>query len=393
MPNLDTYASLLERLQSHELAVDARLCVHVRNRNVSCKRCAEACTSECITVQGNSLQVNPENCIGCGTCATACPTGALSPRQPDDRQIAHAAAQAMRATGGAVVFACADVVHEAGRALDPDTVVGVPCIGRIDESLICVLAAAGASQVRLVAGDCAACPHASGARMAHAVCDDARTLLASWKRACTVRIARTFPRLCRNEAARTAYDAERREFLLAMKSEAAGAAHDVVDYSIDRFFDTGAHKAPFQHVTQDGTLPHALPPRRRLLLDALADMGAPEDEMVATRLWGHVVIDADACKECRMCAVFCPTGALSKRLVRGRDTGLVHAPGLCVKCRSCEEICPAHALHLSEEVFAVDLNAGVVESRRMGDATREKGGPDAIRLSMKKLIDTPYLWG
>lgn len=63
-------------------------------------------------------------------------------------------------------------------------------------------------------------------------------------------------------------------------------------------------------VMDDGTLPHFIPDRRERLLDSLAALGEPEDVMVDTRLWGHVVIDTDACASCQMCAVFCPTGAL-----------------------------------------------------------------------------------
>ena len=55
MPSIKTYIDLLERLQSVNVRVDAQRCLAVRNRNIACGRCAQACTSSCISVS-NGLQ-------------------------------------------------------------------------------------------------------------------------------------------------------------------------------------------------------------------------------------------------------------------------------------------------------------------------------------------------
>ena len=393
------YIGLLERLEQHQLAVDARRCIMVRNRNVACSRCAASCTTGCISLVENEsteqeLIVDPQKCIGCGTCATVCPTGAIEPRQPDDRQLAHAAASAMRATGGQVVFACADMLNAAQGKLDPDTVVGVPCVGRLDESMIVLLAAAGTREFRLVTGDCESCEHCSGAQCAARVVQSANVLLETWGSPARARISTRFPKECRLGSAGPAYDIGRREFLLAAKSEAAAAAHDALDHSIDRFFDVQRPLPQHQHVTADGTMPHFVPHRRQLLLESLDNLGEPADEMVETRLWGHVVIDAQKCNGCRMCAVFCPSGSLSKIIdQKGADIGLVHAPGYCLKCRTCEQICPEGALELSDAVFAVDMNAGIVERFPMENKSIYAADPDAMRKAMQEKIDSPFIWG
>lgn len=41
-----------------------------------------------------------------------------------------------------------------------------------------------------------------------------------------------------------------------------------------------------------------------------AALGDPVQSTLDTRLWGHVTIDMRKCKSCKMCAAFCPTGAL-----------------------------------------------------------------------------------
>ncbi len=420
MPEISRYAQLFERLQSLSLHVDEQRCLAVRNRNTPCGRCAAACASGCIHLKDNDIAVNPEKCIGCGTCASACPTEAIAPKLPDDRELALAAAQALAATRekmakteaasakapdsetentkdasrGAAVFACASLLEAAQRKLDPDTVVALSCLGRIDESLLAVLAAAGATDIYLVHGACETCAYAPGFAMARTVSETANTLFATWNAPTRVHVQPRFPSVCKKRE-RAPYNAARREFLLGAKSAAQTAAHETTTFAIDDFFDAkrpgmAGTKAP--HVTLDGTLPHRVPRRRELLLDALAACGNPEDELIGTRLWGHVIIDADACRSCRMCAVFCPTGALAK-CDDGREVGIVHAPGACVKCRTCEQLCPSHALSISEEVFAVDIHAGYVEKCIMRNVSAEKSGPDAIRNSMSKLIDTKYLWG
>lgn len=147
------------------------------------------------------------------------------------------------------------------------------------------------------------------------------------------------------------------------------------------------------------------------MLDALERLGQPNDVMLSTRLWAHVIVGEKRCNGCGMCARFCPTGALTVRddnraetqisWISRRNTektgfsgaALAHAPSLCLQCRTCEQLCPRHAIELSCETFAVDIPAGAVDEHPLRDIHRDKGGPDAIRNSMAKLIDSPYVTG
>lgn len=65
---------LFEKIQSADISVHPQRCVVVRNRRATCSKCADACTSGAISVRDNELFVAGEQCIGCGTCATVCPT-------------------------------------------------------------------------------------------------------------------------------------------------------------------------------------------------------------------------------------------------------------------------------------------------------------------------------
>lgn len=66
--------ALLGEIESDAIAVHEERCISVRNRNADCLRCVEACTSGALAYRAGELLVEPERCIGCGTCATACPT-------------------------------------------------------------------------------------------------------------------------------------------------------------------------------------------------------------------------------------------------------------------------------------------------------------------------------
>jgi len=63
-----------------------KLCAHGRNEKVGCNACVDVCSASAISselglaggLSQNQIKVNPQLCIGCGTCSTVCPTGALS---------------------------------------------------------------------------------------------------------------------------------------------------------------------------------------------------------------------------------------------------------------------------------------------------------------------------
>ena len=62
-------------VDSGAIRVHRERCAKVRNRNVDCLKCAAACTSGCISLEDGELVIDASKCVGCGTCATVCPTG------------------------------------------------------------------------------------------------------------------------------------------------------------------------------------------------------------------------------------------------------------------------------------------------------------------------------
>lgn len=57
---------------------NAAVCAHSRSGITACTRCLDACPTDAITSIGDSIEVDPKLCQGAGSCATVCPSGAIS---------------------------------------------------------------------------------------------------------------------------------------------------------------------------------------------------------------------------------------------------------------------------------------------------------------------------
>lgn len=421
---MDNILELFERLESQSLSVQPHRCVVVRNRNATCRRCAEACPTGAIAVADNDLAVAPEACVGCATCATVCPTAALEARKPDDKELLRAAVAALQANDGVAVVMDEAMQAAAEGRYDPTRVVAVKSLARVDESLIAVLAAGGASSVVLVAGPRrkegfapsadAAQTAAEGAeapagddaadpsgvdRTARRVRDAAALLLETWGSDATVKLTSKLPRSVRlSEPAE--FDAGRRGFFSTMRDEARSAALITAEHVVREKLGAEEEEEPaFAKVGEDGTLPHFLPERRGRLLLALSSLGEPADVMIDTPLFGHVVIDGEVCTSCQMCATFCPTEAIRKfgdgatAAETGKPFGIDHYTGRCVQCCCCEDICPVGALTLSTDVFAADITKrGRSERIPMKPRPRKLNDPKSIVNAMSALIDCPNVY-
>lgn len=389
-----------EAVDGEAIRVHRERCAKVRNRNVECLKCAAACTSGCIALVDGELVLDAAQCVGCGTCATVCPTCALEALNPSDAELKTACLSAVR--DGEAVIACSQMEAALGDRLAAGACASVVCAGRVDESLLAALAAEGASRATVLCGRCDRCAQRHGLEVAELVAETARVLLGAWgssmdivvtdevpegvlaggvsaevaraacddffaeERACEpVRAEESFAELAdaadSGEVAAVSCDAARAaapgasapSASVSLSSPEAEAA-DVTAGPGMRFYWNSGHTrkvaAHSLHVMRDGTLPHFVPDRRERLLDALAALGEPAASSIECRLAGAVVIDATRCDSCRMCATFCPTGAIRKFDDADGAIGVEHAPSDCVKCRSCQDVCRNDAITVIDTV-------------------------------------------
>ncbi len=431
-----TVTRALQALQSDHVHVCQERCLLVRNRNAECLRCAQACTSGCISYneQTKMLDIDQARCVGCGTCATACPTCALEARDPNDTELLARLQGALTTSASKrIAIAC----EKAGIPQDECT-VRLTCLGRIDESALLQLATWGAREVALTCGACNACEHKPGRTVVEEVCESANTLLGLWDSTMHVelkevgpaaeptglpaqetradrtathgKIAQVDQQIQTACADRTATQSAIEQVNQLIQSAGAGkvAEHDTATHDGDRlnFSDEASDNEttatdqvdrPLKRlkVMADGTLPHFVPDRRERLLDALADLGeGPMDSqaMARTRLWGHVVIDTDKCTSCRMCATFCPTGAIVKFDTPDGTFGIDHYAADCVKCLCCQTICRSQAIVVEDTVPANVLVNAVPERHVMHPVRVPKGGVHSIMNSMRDLLGLPEVF-
>lgn len=147
----------------------------------------------------------------------------------------------------------------------------------------------------------------------------------------------------------------------------------------------------FAHVQPDGTLPHFVPERRLRLFNSLKALGTPAAPTVTTRLWGQVTIDTELCRSCRMCTVFCPTGALTRFDAANDAFGVEHRSALCMQCRLCETICPEQAITVAEEVSADEFLSGKKFRFTMQPIGWNPGAEDSIASRMARFIKVDNL--
>ena len=413
--------NLIDEMNSPLLAVEPQRCVLVRHRNGECLRCAAVCTTGAISLGEEGIVVSPEKCIGCGTCASACPTGCLTAANPTDEELFGAVEAALAENEGRVAIACERAFAMAsgnrmkqdscdatapsfvpgkiaGATSDGRPLVGVVCLGRVDESLLVEATARGARSIQLISGPCESCPHRCGGALSDEIIVSAETLLAA------LGTPSPIDRIRLQHASDTREILRLRPTASAQDDTNAVNAAPVADASEDCLSESGYPVAPptgesqqdsrepqFAHVQADGTLPHFVPERRLRLFNSLKALGTPAAPTVTTRLWGQVTIDTELCRSCRMCTVFCPTGALTRFDAANDAFGVEHRSALCMQCRLCETICPEQAITVAEEVSADEFLSGKKFRFTMQPIGWNPGAEDSIASRMARFIKVDNL--
>lgn len=413
--------NLIDEMNSPLLAVEPQRCVLVRHRNGECLRCAAVCTTGAISLGEEGIVVSPEKCIGCGTCASACPTSCLTAANPTDEELFGAVEAALAENEGRVAIACERAFAMAsgnrmkrdscdatapsfvpgkiaGATSDGRPLVGVVCLGRVDESLLVEATARGARSIQLISGPCESCPHRCGGALSDEIIVSAETLLAA------LGTPSPIDRIRLQHASDTREILRLRPTASAQDDTNAVNAATVADASGDCLSESGYPVAPptgesqqdsrepqFAHVQADGTLPHFVPERRLRLFNSLKALGTPAAPTVTTRLWGQVTIDTELCRSCRMCTVFCPTGALTRFDAANDAFGVEHRSALCMQCRLCETICPEQAITVAEEVSADEFLSGKKFRFTMQPIGWNPGAEDSIASRMARFIKVDNL--
>ena len=297
--------------------LDTTICAHGQKGLEGCNRCIDACPTEAIISLGDSVQVNPNLCQGGGSCATTCPTGAITYALPQAGDLATYITGLLSAYG------------ELGGT--------APCIVFHDDR-----SASAMPAILEQAGNLLPVPVEDSGSVG---LDTWLSCLAYGARAVFVRIGRNTPERISMELLHQAAHA---------RAVLEGLGYDprmmqIVCPDSDEDLSWCADDCLPEASLTDVASFDALGDKRTALKLALMHLvdQAPQqpDEIVlpGDAPFGEVQVDADKCTLCMSCVGVCPTSALQ---AGGQLPSLSFREWNCVQCGLCDNACPEDAIDL-----------------------------------------------
>ena len=342
-------------------AYKASICAHSRSEQRGCNQCIEVCSTEAIRSDGDHVFVEPHLCMGCGACATVCPSGALSyayPAVPDLGRRVRTLLSTYRGAGGR--DACLLFHDEAGRDLIlrlgrrgkglPARVIPVELHHIASAGIDAWLGALahGASEVAVLA---------TGAEAPQYAAALAREM--GW--------ADTIAQALGYQG--THFHLVRAGEIAALET-AIWALEPALGTRATAAFHWTADKRTTITLAVEHLLAHAPTPQSTIPLSA----GAP---------FGTIAVNRDACTMCLACVGACPEGALLDHPQADKPE-LRFIESKCVQCGLCAATCPEDAISLEPRLA---LTAEARQPRLLNEAAMF----DCVRcgkpLGTQKMID------
>ena len=342
MPDFSKLIEMSDALVQDHTVLDKRRCMPLRNTYSKCRLCVDACPTGAITLLPRTIEIEKSACVNCGACTTVCPVQALMPLTPTDTELAQEAVSAIEAAEGVACFACARIM--ARRGPDKTKVVAVDCLSRIEESLLLRLAAHGIDTIILADGDCATCKFKKCGKLAHDLAYETSELLMGMGSPVRIQCMTGVPESLHSDFTAQDLNEERRSLFFRTKEAAAETARTVASVSLKKATGIDITKKAAQDIQEE-------PQRHDDMLNALAELGKPQDMVVSSRRFATLSINEKACTSCKKCVLICPTKALSKSTIARED-----APGAdfeidasrCVRCKLCQHVCRDNAIELED---------------------------------------------
>jgi ferredoxin len=374
MPSIGRIVDVAEALKTPAVAVCAQHCTHRHHQASTCSRCEQVCPAQAISVSADGPEVDALSCTDCGACASVCPTGALLPLKPTDPALVETIA-AKVALYDSVTIACAKVP-----APGSDVVV-LPCLARLDPSLLLFAFAKGAASVSLRTGACDECPASQLAGHVASVVADGRRFLEALRLPGRIDLDEGQEHSEPEDAQPAGLT--RRGFLQLFRKGGVVYAAKTVDGFLPEPGAAVAEKKPRREN------PAHVPMKRVLLLESLRAL-VPEGSALreAHLPFMAPALDRTRCDGCAICGRICPTGALG--IEEDEDGGALRITcrqRACVACGLCAEICRQQALSLArisvDSVLACDG-----QSRTLFERTQREAEPlyGSVEDKMKQLL-------
>lgn len=320
-------------------------CQPWRVKKAKCRLCVEACPVDgCVSFSDNILSIDGGLCNGCGICAGACPTGALTLEGLGEAELVD---RVLAGKGKKVFFTCALGPGAGGATVGGKGVdtLRLNCLAVVKESALATLALSGVEEISLDLSKCPECGFKKGKEIIERSVLYAENLVTACGLGTRVR----------------AVYAEGKE--KKGSSVKAGKARDLKPgpvYSRRDLFSLLRERAAIS-VSADkkegsGDCGDGLSPARAVLTNAIKGaLKDGADPFIADRAFSvRSLAIKEGCTMCARCESFCPTGAL-KRIEEGLEARIDFEMGLCTGCYECAEFCPTGALVYNDAVRLLEM--------------------------------------
>jgi len=292
------------------------ICAHGASGIAACSRCIDACPTLAIASIGEQIEVNPYLCQGGGSCATACPSGAIT--------YAFPSAGDLLASLRTVLIGYRESGGSAAQVLFYDGEAGREWLRQHAEALPENVIPCEVEEIGAVGMEVWLCVLAYGAAGVRSLCFPGT------------------PPSVRRELE------EQRGFAAAIL---AGLGCDpglirLLDSS-DEADSVTALQVPAQHLPLDAATFRPQNEKRtniRLAVEHLyeqADAPPPTAPLPPGAPFGELLVNDQTCTLCMACVSVCPVSAL---IDGGHEPKLKFIEWNCVQCGLCETACPEDAI-------------------------------------------------
>jgi ferredoxin len=340
-------------------AYKASICAHSRSRKTGCTACIDVCSTQAIRADGDGVAVEPHLCMGCGACATVCPSGAMTyayPAMPDQGARVRTLLSTYARAGGRDATL---LVH----ALDArETIARIARRGRGLPARVIPFEVHHVASTGLDLWMAALAWGASGV-----------DVMLTGDEAPQYREALAFQmRLGNTIAEALGYQGEHFRIVEAADPMAAErelwSATPALAVRAAATFAATPEKRTTLAIALDHLALHAPVPRKVIPLFA----GSP---------FGRIDVNRDTCTMCLACVGACPEGAI---LDHPEALRLRFIESKCVQCGICEQTCPEHAISL---VPQLDLTAEARAPRVLNEAEMAGCTSCGKPLGTRKMLD------
>ncbi|HZJ84886.1 MAG TPA: 4Fe-4S dicluster domain-containing protein [Syntrophomonadaceae bacterium] len=326
------------------VGVNSQQCARIRSPLSKCSNCLDICPQQRIKISSKTLSL-ADNCLECGLCASVCPTGALTLKEPDLIMILNKIEQAYK-DKGVVNISCR-------RNLSVnDECIKIPCLGTLGPEIILVMRLYDFPIYFIYTEEeCKSCPVKGGIDLfnARAVQVDGLIEEFSLEARDLVQLARQKENKFKERPKKhQETNIERR----ALFSSVFNGFRKMPGLVIESYMGTQNNQAQTTTAPKRVTDYVAID-RIEILKKYLYEKMEDPSRKVKLLYQPHLV---DTCYFCKACTILCPTGALE---YNEKDSEIILDSGRCSGCNLCADLC----FHKSLKLMPVSLESVATSSK------------------------------